>query len=762
MLLHKAENRVCMVKNSSLFMLSWLVTIVFFLTSCSFASPPLAIDATELASTTELIQSDVVDAVCSLIYQGKFDSADDLIKKSSQGQPQIRQLAKIVQQYKEIAQQRQLSKESAYQEQLAKLEKFRTDVNINDIDIGDVNDANDANSLPSIFAVIAKVAEFADDQQKQELLQDTFVKKIFQKAKDKASEFESQGKWLDAYIKCYWWLQIIDKDNKEYSDYTKQLLEKANIVASFQDSPCESSKERYEKVKKKIFVRAIEVLNFNYVNIIDYQQVVTKAIERCALLADVMEASYSEISKDGDISIRSEQGKKSSSYFVPPNDEQLTAWARGLAMLLSEVNQSRTGIAKGRLISVFEKVLKLNETTVKLPQQVLIAQFTEASLSALDPYTVVVWPKQVQDFEKLMTNEFTGIGIEISKAKGFLTVASLLPDTPAYNSGLDAGDVIEKVDGIETKDMTLTCAVKTITGPAGTKVNLTVRGPGGGNTRDITIIRARIIVPTIRGWQRTEEGKWLHMIDDQNKIGYARLTNFSEKSASDFKKVVNQLEAKGLKGLILDLRYNTGGLLNSAIEIVDMFLQEGLIVRTQPRFGLPTYAGAKKKNTRPNYPLVILINSASASASEIVAGALADTLHKRAVLVGERTHGKGSVQGITGYPGSGAQLKYTMAYYHLPSGQRVESKDAMKKLGRKDWGVGPNVEVKLRSNELGTMLEFPRDNNVPVKACHDNDIKPLEKHSVEETLTTDHQLAVEILVIKSKLIQAGSLILNAN
>ena len=406
-------------------------------------------------------------------------------------------------------------------------------------------------------------------------------------------------------------------------------------------------------------------------------------------------------------------------------------------------------------MDVFEKVLELNARTVELPVELLIAQFAQAALSTLDPYTTLVWPRQVQDFEKTHTGEFTGIGIEITKEKALLKVASLLPDTPAYRSGLDAGDVIEAVDGTATKDITLSCVVKMITGPAGTQVTLTARSPGDDETRDITITRAKIAVPTIRGWQRTETGKWLYMIDQINKIGYVRITNFSEKTASDLEKVLSRLESEGLAGLILDLRFNTGGLLDSATEIADKFLEEGLIVSTRPRFKVWTYAMAHKRNTHPDYPLIVLINQASASASEIVAGAVGDEKHDRAILVGERTHGKGSVQGITSYPQGGAQLKYTMAYYHLPSGQRVKSREEVKKRGRKDWGVGPDIEVKLRSDELKKMIDVQRDNDVLVKADHDKDNAPLQKHTAEETLATDPQLAVGVLVIKSKLVQAG-------
>ncbi|UCF16945.1 MAG: hypothetical protein JSW59_05690, partial [Phycisphaerales bacterium] len=169
------------------------------------------------------------------------------------------------------------------------------------------------------------------------------------------------------------------------------------------------------------------------------------------------------------------------------------------------------------------------------------------------------------------------------------------------------------------------------------------------------------------------------------------------------------------------------------------------------------YEMADSKGTHPNYPMVILINGSSASASEIVAGALADERYERATLVGTRTHGKGSVQGITGYPSGSAQLKYTMAYYHLPSGQRVESKGAVKEQGRDDWGVGPDIEVELRSDELKKLFEVQRSNDVLVRADHDDADKAAKKHTIEETLAGDPQLAVGLLVVRSKLLHDQTL-----
>jgi len=801
-----------------LFWIVWLAAIVSSCATSSTTAKPPALDPCESPVTVsesaprQVGEPNLIERACELIYQGKFESAGELIKQSNQDTPSVSALTKIVEEWKAINQRRQSARENAYREQLAELEKLkakrfdRLTVRFDKLttspsgvegkdanDVKDVNDKslskadqNDVNDIVALLSVVARASEVASQAQKEQLVSYTFVKETFQKAIDKAAQFEVKGKWLEAYTNCYYWLQVIEPNNKAYSDYAEQLLDKATIAASFQDSPCETTQQRYEGVQKDMFVRAINALSLNYVNLIDYGQMTTKAIERCKLLADVLEVTSLQTANslfnqkpnepNSTISSKSLPSEPNKVLSLSVDSKKLAAWSVALSGLKDEISQTPTGFTKDKFIEVFEKTLALNSATADLPQAILVAQFSEAALAALDPYTVMVWPKQVQDFEKMMTNEFTGIGIEISREKGLLTVASLLPDTPAYKSGLDAGDVIEAVDGVETKDMSLTCAVHKITGPKATRVTLTVKRDGEEKPKEITLTRDKITVPTLRGWQRTQEGKWLYIFDEPNSaegdsdksqqigVGYVRVTSFSGETSSDLEKVLNGLEARGLKGLILDLRFNSGGLLDSAVEVTDKFLKKGLIVKTQPGPGfgrLPTYAVAQEKGTHPDYPLVILINSASASASEIVAGALADKVHKRAHLVGERTHGKGSVQGITHYPGGGAQLKYTMAYYYLPSNQRVESQEAIKEQGRKDWGVGPNVEVLLTSEELKKMIDVQRDNDVLVQSDRNTTSREIKKHTFEETLAADPQLAIGLLVIKTKLIQADARLVGA-
>ena len=742
-----SRNGVFGMKRTYLIGLSCVATFLLF--ACyGFTVHTNNAVALQSASVTIGSKSAVlIDQICSEIYEGDFASARGLVKRSNKSNSAaISQLANVISEYEATEEKRGIALKAAYQEQLAELEKLKAEKDIDDI--------NDANDIVDALSVINQACEFADESQKEQLLSDSSVKEILQKAIDRAAKLEVEGKWLEAYTNCYAWLMAIDSDNEGYSDYADQLLDKAAIAISFEDSPCETREERFSGIEKEMLIRTIIFLDLYYVNAIDYEQMAKNAIERCELLGEVIGAP-SRFSLD---SQKTKADSSDAGPFVPPDRRKLAAWLALLDELSDEVKSasvSSRGFDKRKFLGIFNKVLRLNETTVDLPQTILIAQFSEASLGALDPYTVIIWPKQVQDFEKMMTSEFTGIGIEISKPKGLLTVASLLPDTPAYKSGLDAGDVIQAVDGLKTKDMTLSCAVHKITGPKGTKVVLTIERPSEEKTKDITITRDRIIVPTIRGWQRTDSGQWRYMIDQKNKIGYVRLTSFASESAARLENVLLQLESKGLRGLILDLRSNSGGLLDSAVAVVDKFIEEGLIVKRQGGFGkIPIYENARRRNTHPNYPFVILVNSGSASASEIVAGALVDKKYKRATLVGTRTHGKGSVQGITGYPGGGAQLKYTMAHYHLPSDQRVESRDAVKKLGREDWGVGPDVEVELKSNEIKKMIEMQRDNDVLVQANHNIANHKQNKHTVEETLEADPQLAVGLLVVRSKLIQA--------
>ncbi|NLK40549.1 MAG: S41 family peptidase [Planctomycetes bacterium] len=682
------------------------------------------------AGESATVSAVVLDAV-ERIQRGDFEGAKAVLDEGRITEDQAQQVRLLLEWHDRLEAYRQTERQKAWDEQIQTLRELEAQTAAAEIP--------DVNTVDRAMAAILLAREYAaDEQQKGELLEDPFVQRIIEWVKERAAEYEQAGQWMDAYGHGYYWLMNLYKDNPDYKDAAERMTELAAIELSLNDSSCgESAAERHEGIRPEMLLRTLSALESNYVHELDYKAMTEKALRRCELLGQVLL-------------------KNSENIAWTASAEAIESWQAGLNAIRQEVAAGEDKTMKSdHFIRIFDEILALNAVTLKIPQEVIVANFSEAALSALDPFTTLVWPWYVQDFEKSMTQQFTGIGVEISKRGGALKILSLLPDTPAYKSGLDADDEIVAINGESTAEMTIFCAVSKITGPKGTKVTLTVRRPSTGQTWDVTIVRDKIVVQPLRGWRRTENGDWDYMIDPVNRIGYVRLTAFTENSAPDLHKTLLELEEQGLNALILDLRFNSGGYLSSASEIVDLFVSEGIIVKTKPRNGLATYEIARRSGTHPNYPLVILINGASASASEIVAGALQDPLYRRAILVGERTYGKGSVQVVTPVTGGGSQLKYTVAYYHLPSDQRVKNRYEMERLGRDDWGIAPDIEVKMYNYELRTMLDLQRDNDVLFRADHEQDGPVPVRHSLETTLQSDPQLATALMVAQAQLIARG-------
>lgn len=711
-----------------------------------------------ILSAVQAASQDPISVVCNAIYSSDFAKAQDLLGQVDPNGPfafQRKALTEIVDRHNAIAQRRHQARLKVYQSQVQRLEQLKTgrrpaaDPNVDDDQLAEPNlstgpvDINDPNGkgLTAVLATVASAVQFADPNQRNQLLNDPFVQVSIQRATDLLVDLEQKGRWLDAYVGYAAYLKAIDPNNQFYKTMAGELLEKASIAATFEDSPCETSKQRFHGVAKKIFTRAIRLLGTRYVNSLDYSQMATDGLKRCRQLGQVL----------------GKLDPQKVPNLAPLDPNRLRSWDTGIASMHEQVLSSATGLDERSLLRLFDDLLRLNINTIKIPEEVLIWHFSQAALEALDPHTMIAWPREKSEFDSMLTNEFSGIGVEISKQEGVLKITSLLLDTPAYKAGLDAGDIIEAVDGIPTKDITVDCAKEKIRGPKGTKVTLTIRSAGEQTTRDVTIVRDRILVPSIYGWQRTEDGQWRYMIDPNNKIGYVRLNSFAKDTAKQLDAILKELEREGLAGLILDLRWNQGGLLDVAVKVVDMFVNDGIILRVRPglRGGLSEAVRASPDDTHPDYPLVVLVNSVSASASEIVAGALGDIRYERAIIVGERTHGKGSVQSIEDSGLDGAELKYTTAYYYLPSDQRVNSREAMEKVGRTDWGIGPDVEVVLRPDEVRHMLSVQRANDVLVQPDRPATKQAPKRKSAQELLEADPQLEVAMLVLKAKIVQSG-------
>jgi carboxyl-terminal processing protease len=339
-------------------------------------------------------------------------------------------------------------------------------------------------------------------------------------------------------------------------------------------------------------------------------------------------------------------------------------------------------------------LLAENARTVKLPEEVIITEFTDGALATLDPFSNLIWPTDVAEFTKATQGEFSGIGVQIlPEDNGDLRVVRPLPDSPAEKAGIRAADVISEINGKSAKHITSDEAVKTITGPSGTMVNLTVRSPDG-TIKNVDVRRQKIKVESVEGYTRKNGADWNYYIDPTNKIAYMRITSFSGSTVKELHAAIDSL-GDDCNGIIIDLRGNPGGLLQAAIGVCDEFLKDGVIVSTHPdretRNG-PTMATAKDDGNEFTKPIVVLVNQYSASASEIVSGALKDD--HRAILVGERTFGKGSVQQIFNVDDD-AILKLTTAHYYLPSGRCIHREE-----NSTEWGVDPDVTVYMTPEQM--------------------------------------------------------------
>jgi carboxyl-terminal processing protease len=322
-------------------------------------------------------------------------------------------------------------------------------------------------------------------------------------------------------------------------------------------------------------------------------------------------------------------------------------------------------------IEVFTEVLRDVEDNYVEQQepQKLIQGAIRGMIQSLDPHSSYMTKEEYQDLMVETKGSFYGIGIEIGLRDNVLIVVSPIEGTPAAKAGIQTGDKIIKIDDKPTNDMTLNEAVKLIRGQKGTKVHLTIIRETAEKPLDFTITRDEIPLKSVRTLLLTPE------------IGYARVSNFQSKTAKDLASGLEDLEAgRKLKGLILDLRNNPGGLLSQSIEVSDLFLDSGTIVSVKDRKAVQHTETAKKDSQERRYPIIVLVNGGSASASEIVAGALQD--NKRAIILGTKTFGKGSVQSIIKLS-DGSALRLTTARYYTPSGKSIQAS-----------GISPDIEIE--------------------------------------------------------------------
>jgi carboxyl-terminal processing protease len=393
---------------------------------------------------------------------------------------------------------------------------------------------------------------------------------------------------------------------------------------------------------------------------------------------------------------------------------------------------------------VLNTILRESEKSVNIPVGVLAMEFTDGFLEELDRFSAMIWPAEVDDFNKQTMGQFYGVGIQISKESNEpLKVISPLANSPAFREGIKTGDQILTVDGKQTAPLPVDKLVRMIQGPKGTKVVLGVLSRGQTQPREVKLVRDEIRIHTVKGWRLEPGGdgdNWQYYVDPAGKIAYIRITQFTSETAGALEKALNQIRKDGCHSLILDLRFDPGGLLDSARQVVDDFIsgvRRILVTKGRQKVQkeyLSTEGGPFVKFARGD--VMVLVNELSASASEIVSGALQDC--QRATIVGQRSYGKGSVQNVLQIPKHPAYLKLTTAYYYLPSGRLLHRRE-----GEKVWGVDPQVEVRMTPRQTRHWLTMQRKTDLL------QDIDPAElTANLAEEYQSDLQLDTAVLLLK--------------
>lgn len=449
--------------------------------------------------------------------------------------------------------------------------------------------------------------------------------------------------------------------------------------------------------------------------------------------------------------------------------------ARTSFLAFLDAEEARLAEREGDLDAVqigalVDRLRRKNDQTTRVASTALLHEFGNGAMSTLDEFSEMIWPDEVRRFNKNTQGRFVGVGIQIEHDElQNIRVVTPIEGTPAQRAGVHAGDIIAKVDGRTIFGLTLDQAVDVITGPQNTNVTLTIeRAPADAGpdapkeSIDFTLKRSVIKIATVKGWKRegAKETDWNWFIDQPSGIGYVRLTQFADSTGAELDRAIAAMKASELHGLILDLRFNPGGLLEQAVHVSQRFIDapEGFIVVSKgasgrledPHFTDPEAA------TLAKIPVVVLVNEGSASASEIVSGAISRFAAQGsvdAVVLGARSFGKGSVQNVWPVTAT-SMIKVTTAYYMLPDKSIIHRRP-----GDKVWGVEPNLKIEMLPKQTSDAILARRD--ADIVALNENGIAADTKPKVEpESLIskgTDLQLEAALLLLRGKVTGDGTL-----
>jgi len=537
----------------------------------------------------------------------------------------------------------------------------------------------------------AQAAAYAADE--QEHAASPWIRELRSKALAAAEECANSERWTDAHA-FYLLLHRVNEKDEEVESLRERAARHARLELIYENQ--EDLERRIEGVNRDLLDSSLKRIDENYYKEPDFKKMAEGGLDNLVALCTTTKLY---------------KGADAASDFDGVANPVAREYFLGQLEGERQKLRARSDCSHKDLIRLYDAINSANRQSVSLPSALLIVEFMEGALEQLDDFTSIVWPTDSAEFDKMMIGNFVGVGIQlgIDEATGRLKVVTPLENSPALEKGIQPGDLIIAVDGESTKGWTTDKAVREITGEEGTEVTLTMYRPSKGQRIDFLLKRRPIKLTTIRGVERSGSehgGAWDFMLDKPAGIAYLRLTNFNPASTKELHEALTAAQGQGMHGLILDLRHNPGGLLDVAVGTVSSFLREGQVVETKGRRERAQRLPVTGEADFADLPLVVLVNQHSASASEILAGALKD--HDRALVLGERTFGKGSVQRVYSLPrrslfgaaDSKARLKLTTAIYYLPSGE-TPHKDPETGEG----GIDPNWEVELTPKEFSKVVE---------------------------------------------------------
>ncbi|MFQ5589987.1 MAG: S41 family peptidase [Phycisphaerae bacterium] len=522
-------------------------------------------------------------------------------------------------------------------------------------------------------------ADCAEDR--DALLKSDWLQNLVNDALAAADKLRKEQDWRGAWDIYAPLADLYDREPR-YKKLEREALTHVRLETMFKEGS--HWEEPIEHVRWRDAERALEYVGSYYVEPPDFKRITESGLEQLLLLA---ESKAAQQRFDG---LHDQTDRRD---FVARVQARLDQVRKAGSLDLHDA------------VGHFRRVVKtINAETVRLPEELLVSELMRGAFEPLDDFTTIIWPEESDEFDKHTRGDFVGVGISIVKNRSTdeIEVVTPLEDAPAYYAGIQAGDVITHVDGDSIESLSLNKVVDIITGPENTLVTLTIRR--GSEELIFPLKRQTIRIESVKGLSRDETERWNHWLDKENGVGYIRIGNFMRNTPEVFENVLSELHAGGLKGLVLDLRGNPGGLLDTAWRISKLFLRRSESVVT-------TKGRNRSENQRlttevdgaySDLPVVVLADESSASASEIVAGAIRDNHH--GYVVGARTFGKFSVQNLIPLGHSRAKLKITTARYYLPSGVCLHREP-----NSETWGVEPDIPVRLVHWERVNMWKMRRD-----------------------------------------------------